>query len=192
MLYTFNANICMHATNPPDSQQIKHINCGQQTKFEQPTSTSVSHLNIYKQHNVIIKYFPIHVPNQSHISTTYPSMSYTPLTYKIYYSQVGLYCFGLWYYRTCQKPLVQQDSTKVSNIYPIALFNQSLGSHIVVFLGTPSDGAQKYHTNPFGEGGLPWQMPKPNLGVMIFNECFGFVEEFDNCIVSFRQVTSRF
>ena len=56
----------------------------------------------------------------------------------------------------------------------------------MVFLGTPLRGSLKVPHKPFGEGGLPWQVPKPNPGVMIFNECFGIVEGFDNRVVSFR------
>jgi hypothetical protein len=44
---------------------------------------------------------------------------------------------------------------------------------IVVLLGTPLQGSLKVPHKPFGEGGLPWQVPKPNPGVMIFRECLG-------------------
>ena len=56
----------------------------------------------------------------------------------------------------------------------------------MVFLGTPLRGSLKVPHKPFGEGGLPWQVPKPNPGVMIFNECYGIMEGFDNRIISFR------
>ena len=56
----------------------------------------------------------------------------------------------------------------------------------VVLLGIPLRGSLKVPHKPFGEGGLPWLVPKPNPGIMIFNEYFGFVEEFYNRVVSFR------
>jgi hypothetical protein len=62
----------------------------------------------------------------------------------------------------------------------------------VVLLGTPLQGSLKVPHKPFGEGGLPWQVSKPNPGVMIFNECLGIVEVFDNDVVSFRYVVPRF
>ena len=37
----------------------------------------------------------------------------------------------------------------------------------MVLLGTRLRGSLKVPHKPFGEGGLPWQVPKPNLGVMI-------------------------
>ena len=43
----------------------------------------------------------------------------------------------------------------------------------VVFLGIPFQGSLKIPHQPFSEDGLPWQVPKPNPGVMIFNKCFG-------------------
>ena len=61
-----------------------------------------------------------------------------------------------------------------------------------MFLGTPLQESLKVQHKPFGEGGLPWQVPKPNLGVMIFNECSVFVKEFDNCVVFFQEVVPRF
>ena len=60
---------------------------------------------------------------------------------------------------------------------------------IVVLLSTPLQGIRrslKVPQKPFGEGGLLWQVPTPNPGVMIFNECFEIVEQFDNRVVSFR------
>ena len=55
----------------------------------------------------------------------------------------------------------------------------------MVLLGTSLRGNLKLLHKPFSEGGLPWQGPKPNPGVMIFNGCFVFVEGFDNRVVSF-------
>ena len=52
--------------------------------------------------------------------------------------------------------------------------------------GQPIGGSLKVPHKPFNEGGLPWQVPKPNPGVMIVNNCFGFVEGFDNRVISFR------
>jgi hypothetical protein len=51
--------------------------------------------------------------------------------------------------------------------------------------GHPLQGSLKVPHKPFGEGGLPWQVPKPNPVVKIFNVCFEIVEVFDNGIVSF-------
>jgi hypothetical protein len=56
----------------------------------------------------------------------------------------------------------------------------------VVLLGTPLRGSLKVPHKPFGEGGLPWQVPKPNPGCYNNYACFDIVEEFDNCVVSFR------
>jgi hypothetical protein len=53
-------------------------------------------------------------------------------------------------------------------------------------LGTPLRGSLKVPHKPFGEGGMPWQVPKPNPGIMILNACFEIVEVLDNGIVSFR------
>ena len=49
----------------------------------------------------------------------------------------------------------------------------------VVLLGSPLRGSLKVSHKPLGEGGVPWQVPKPNSGVMIFSECFGIVVGFD-------------
>ena len=56
----------------------------------------------------------------------------------------------------------------------------------VVLLGNPLQESLKVPHKPFGEGGMPWQALNPNPSVLIFDECFGFVEGYDNRVISFR------
>jgi hypothetical protein len=64
--------------------------------------------------------------------------------------------------------------------------NKSCCSLVWCFWAPPLRGSLKVPHKPFGEGGLSWQVPKPNPCVMIFNKCFGIVEVFDNGVVPFR------
>src|ERR1700738_267742 len=85
-------------------------------------------------------------------------------------------------------------STHPSSFFlgPLSALFMAIDSHCrlqdmdcVVFLGTPPRGSQKAPHKPFSAGGCHWKIPKPNSGVMIFNEYFVFVEVFDNRVVSF-------
>jgi hypothetical protein len=64
--------------------------------------------------------------------------------------------------------------------------SDSKAAAYVVLLGTLLRGSLKVPHKPFGEGGLPWQVPKPNPGCCDNYAYFDIVEGFDNCVVSFR------
>jgi hypothetical protein len=62
--------------------------------------------------------------------------------------------------------MLQNDidlSHLLGNIFFVWKKNHQLMA-CVVFLGTPLRGSLKVPHKPFGEGGLPWQVPKPNPG----------------------------